>query len=261
MKNTILSKKMIFAFIFFITPAFRADSLDPLETKVMEGLRTAEYDNKEGCGIMGAAGRQLNEALINLDNRSRASQLCCNNTIFKENYPFAHGSLCSIGTQTPVAEKDAESKGMDALEKAVALALKAATLSPENGCKAMGATAGRYLKTALISPENRAVAAGLCCENETFKAKHPKAYRSLCEGTSSSKATEFLIDKIDISPERACPSLGKLGRNLSGLTDSQKEKICTTCADKYFKEHPLAKKAVCADSPTSKNEEDAFGEW
>lgn len=132
----------------------------------------------------------------------------------------------------------------DTLEKAVGLGLKAAALSPKTGCNTMGAIGGRNLKTMLVSSENQQLAQILCCEEPAFKEKHPKAFESLCKGTSTNKATELLINNIDKVPSKACPALGQLGRGLSALTDAQKKKVCTTCKT-HLEKHPKALEAVC----------------
>ncbi len=97
----------------------------------------------------------------------------------------------------------------------------------------------------------------LCCEEEGFKTKHPKAYESLCKGTSTNKATTALINNIDKAPSKTCPVLGQLGRGLGSLTTEQKKKVCMVCSS-HFDKHPKAKEAVCTG--TDESDEDIMAD-
>jgi len=155
---------------------------------------------------------------------------------------------------TIIATASLQAGAADALEKVVATGLKAAALSPKTGCNTMGSLGGRNLKTLLVSSENQLLANALCCDEPTFQQKHPKAYESLCKGTSTNKATELLINNIDKAPSKACPALGQLGRGLSALTDTQKKKICSICVNggkNYLTKHPKAQEAVCTGAEES----------
>ncbi|MBY0109805.1 MAG: hypothetical protein K2X90_01705 [Candidatus Babeliaceae bacterium] len=143
----------------------------------------------------------------------------------------------------------------DVLDKTAARIVKGIALKPSTGCNTLGALGGRNTRTLLVSSENQAMAQVLYCEEEGFKSNHPRAYESLCKGTSTNKATETLINKVSKAPSMACPALGQLGRGLSSLTDAQKRKVCSACGDMYFDKHPKAKAAVCIQEENEKNEE------
>ncbi len=153
-----------------------------------------------------------------------------------------------------------QAKAADVLSGAIGTALKGAAMSPGYGCGTLGTLGGRYLSTMLVSPENRAVAQVVCCEEPGFKQNHPNAYKSLCEGTSTSKATETLINKVDLAPQYSCPALAQLGRGLGSLTNAQKAKVYGTCVKSgtnYFAKHP---KALAAVTPAETSEEEEENE-
>ncbi len=155
--------------------------------------------------------------------------------------------VAALGSQALFAATEPANKSIiDTYAKGVENALKVAAAKPETGCNVMGTLAGRYLKTALVTPDNVALAQVYCCEDAKFKDKHPKAYESLCLGTSTNKVVEGLIGKVGVAPAKTCPVIGKLGRTLNSLTEDQKTTLCVTCGDLWKDKHPKAREVVCS---------------